>query len=523
MATITEIATGNEEFAILVDVLLYLDDTLDTTLVETLDAPDADLTVFAPTNAAFGQLAADLGFAGDTGDTGAVTAFLVANVDAETILDIVLYHVSPGTQLRGDIAGSDTIDTLNGAIITNDLPTLVDNEPDLIDPLLTTLDVVASNGVVHIIDKVLLSIDLPGNDASSITDIVASSGDGFDSNGSDFDILLAAVTTAGLAETLASDALDATVFAPTDAAFIGLANSLGFNGSDEEGAWNYLVEALALLNGGDAVSLLTDVLTYHVAGESLQASQVLASDEIETLQGGSIGVDGTMLVDAEPDLGDPSIVATDIQASNGIVHVIDGVLIPADLLPSSGAGDVDFIIGDDGDSMVRLGADNDLIDGNAGKDTIFGGADNDVIFGGKGRDELKGNKGNDIIDGGAGKDVVGGGAGADYVMGGDKDDTVNGGDGRDTIDGGSGDDLLRGGKAEDVFVFGMDSGVDQISDFKVGKDVLDISAYGFADFDELEDSISTSGLDVTIDLGDGNSIMLHNPTGGELMEDQFIF
>src|SRR5690606_26941829 len=96
----------------------------------------------------------------------------------------------------------------------------------------------------------------------TITDIVAASGDGFDTNGRDYDVLLAAVTAAGLGETLATPGLDVTVWAPKDRAFVRTAQDLGFTGenSDEAGAWAFLVEALTAIGGGDPIPTLTTIL-----------------------------------------------------------------------------------------------------------------------------------------------------------------------------------------------------------------------------------------------------------------------
>lgn len=500
--TIKEIAAGNPDFSILVAALGYLDGELGTALVADLDNPDTELTVFAPTNAAFGDLAVQLGYGGDPGDAAAVTGFLVANVDPGTLLGIVTYHVSPGAQFSGDVAGADTIATLNGATIRPDLPTLADNEPDALDPTLISIDNAASNGVVHVIDKVLLPEDLDAIMAPTITEIVASSGGVFDSDGGDFDILLAAVQAAGLADTLNSDGIDVTVFAPTDAAFIELAQTLGYDGIGEEGAWTYLAGALTLLGGGDPVPLLTEILKYHVGTESLQASQVLTSDEITALQGGTIGVDGITLTDKEPDVQDPQIAAVDLQASNGVVHAIDGVLLPADLLPSDGSNDVDFIIGDDRRSTVFTGADSDLVSGLGGNDKIFAGAGNDIVLGGDGRDKLFGGSGNDMLSGGTGKDHIFGGWGDD------------------TIDGGAGRDKLIGGWGADTFVFAAGSGKDKIIGFESGRDKIDLSAYEFTGYEEIAAQIDKGFFRTEIDLGDGDRIHI---LGGRVEADDFIF
>ncbi|WP_420862150.1 fasciclin domain-containing protein [Algirhabdus cladophorae] len=504
MPTFAQIASNDPNFSILVATLGFIDDNLEgSALIATLSDPHQDLTVFAPTNAAFGQLATDLGYTGHPADTASVTSFLTGNVDVTTLNAVILYHVSGGAQSAADIAAAGSVTTLGGVIGAGSLPTLTDLEPDLIDPSLIATDIPADNGILHVIDRVLLPVDLPGNDAPSITEIVASSGDGFDHNPADFDILLKAVVTAGLAETLDSDAVDLTVFAPTDAAFVGLAQELGFHGSNEEGAWGYLVEALTLLGGGDPVPLLTQVLTYHVAGESLQASQVLATDSIATLQGGSLGVDGTSLVDADPDLANPNLIATDIQASNGVVHVIDGVLAPADLLASDGSHDVDFLIKGRGNDLVFTGADADYIDGNKGHDVIFAGSGNDTVLGGKGADFLLGGSGHDLINGDQGRDHI------------------SGGHGDDILDGGRGRDVIYGGAGDDSFVFKQGNKRDIVKDFGRGDDIIDLTDFGMAGMTDI--TFRKKGDDLMLNFGDGDRLVLEDVSIKEITEDQFLF
>jgi uncharacterized surface protein with fasciclin (FAS1) repeats len=213
MPSIAVIASGDDRFSILVQALSFVDAAIPgSNLVETLASPSSDLTVFAPTDAAFGQLAADLGFHGDTSDEDAVVSFLTSAVSAETLKTVILYHVSAGALTASEVAALESIPTLAGVDIGTDLPTLVDAGPDLIDPSLVQTDILATNGVIHAIDRVLLPIDLPGNDAPTITGIVAASGD-FDGNGSDFDLLLQAVTAAGLAGALDDPTAELTVFA----------------------------------------------------------------------------------------------------------------------------------------------------------------------------------------------------------------------------------------------------------------------------------------------------------------------
>ena len=168
--------------------------------------------------------------------------------------------------------------------------------------------------------------------AQSLTDLVLRSGGEFDFNPFDNDVLLNAVVTAGLADTLDDPSLDVTLFAPNDLAFILLARDLGYGGFSEEGAWNFLVAALTDLGNGDPIPVLREVLTYHVATRRLNAFQVIFARRIETLQGGEIRPRFFRLRDNDPDIRDPYVgVPLNISADNGIFHSITRVLIPIDL------------------------------------------------------------------------------------------------------------------------------------------------------------------------------------------------
>lgn len=161
--------------------------------------------------------------------------------------------------------------------------------------------------------------------AGSIVDIaVAASGGGaLDSNPADYDILVQAVLATGLAPTLAG-AGDFTVFAPTDQAFLNLVADLGAPGLSE-------AEALGVITSTFSIPQITEILLYHVAGESLSTVEVKKSGGLTMLDGGMISPRGVNLRDETPGLTDPKIVNefSNIGATNGVIHTIDRVLVPA--------------------------------------------------------------------------------------------------------------------------------------------------------------------------------------------------
>ena len=172
----------------------------------------------------------------------------------------------------------------------------------------------------------------------TITDIVAESGGEFDKDRRDYDILLNAVVTAGLAEVLADPDAEFTVFAPKDSAFVRLAKDLGYKGRyDEEAVFNYIVGVLTKLGGGDPIPVLTDILLYHVVPGTVRPIDLILStifaSPIETaLPGGKIQPFFLRLIDNDPDFKDPFVTfPLNIRATNGRIHTITRVLIPVDL------------------------------------------------------------------------------------------------------------------------------------------------------------------------------------------------
>jgi len=167
-------------------------------------------------------------------------------------------------------------------------------------------------------DGVLYKDDLPTAEApaaptpdpgpGNIVEVATESGS--------FPTLLAAVEAAGLVDALSDSSASLTVFAPTEAAFAAL----------PEGTLD------SLLADPDA---LANVLTYHVLGSSVDASAALglAPTTVETLNGNDIAV--TKRDDANLYVNLSKVVDYDIEASNGVIHVIDSVLLPPDLTPST--------------------------------------------------------------------------------------------------------------------------------------------------------------------------------------------
>jgi uncharacterized surface protein with fasciclin (FAS1) repeats len=177
----------------------------------------------------------------------------------------------------------------------------------------------------------------PAGPVPTIAQFVAANGGAFDSSGRDFDILLTAVTTAGLAGALDDPNASLTLFAPNDAAFVRLARDLGYAGFDEQGSWQFLVSALTTLGGGNPLPVLTDVLLYHVAPGDLDANDFALAGSTSTpvatlLAGASFQPSGRTLIDNEPNLANGRVwFPFDVAASNGRVHTISRVLLPIDL------------------------------------------------------------------------------------------------------------------------------------------------------------------------------------------------
>lgn len=197
----------------------------------------------------------------------------------------------------------------------------------------------------------------------NIVDVVlgASGTSGFDSDRTDYDLLREALLATGLAGAVATTD-DITVFAPNDGAFVKTAQELGFDGSDEEGAFGYLAGFTGYNSASDP-GLLDDVLLYHVAPDADTVRQLRRSGKIETLQGGTVRVVWNRVIDADRDDRNARIIKPrNLKASNGIIQTVDRVLRPIDLEPPAPDTVVDVVLDTSGSSGFDTnGFDFDLL------------------------------------------------------------------------------------------------------------------------------------------------------------------
>ena len=146
----------------------------------------------------------------------------------------------------------------------------------------------------------------------------------------------------------------------------------------------------------------------------------------------------------------------------------------------------DILFGHEGDDMLDGGNNEDTLDGGAGNDNLIGFNGRDVLIGGSGDDILDGGNDDDKLDGGDGNDYLDGFNGRDILDGGAGDDTLIGYNDDDILTGGTGNDILTGGYGADQFIFTQGDGIDSITDFEVGTDIVDLTDFGFDSFDELD-------------------------------------
>jgi len=297
---ITDIETSNGVIHVIDTVLLPPADLADivdtavadgrfTTLVTAVQAAGLDdalkgegpFTVFAPTDDAFAAL-----------PEGTVESLLKAE-NLEQLKSILLYHVVEGKVMAADVAGLSLAPTLLGKdlAVKMDMGSVYINEAKVI-----LTDIETSNGVIHVIDSVLL----PPADMLDIVDTAVADGR--------FTTLVAAVQAAGLVDTLKGEG-PFTVFAPTDEAFAKL----------PAGTIDTLLKP-------ENIEQLKNILLYHVVSGRVMAADVVTLTSADTVLGQPVTI---KVLDGKVYLNDNvQVTITDVEASNGVIHVIDTVLLP---------------------------------------------------------------------------------------------------------------------------------------------------------------------------------------------------
>ncbi|HAX69175.1 MAG TPA: beta-Ig-H3/fasciclin [Anaerolineae bacterium] len=253
-------------------------------LVETLKG-EGPFTVFAPTDDAFAAL-----------PEGTVESLLLPE-NKQALTDILLYHVVAGKVMAADVTGLESATTVLGKdiAIKVDMGNVYINDAQVI-----ITDIETSNGVIHVIDAVILPPSDEAAESNTIVDIAVADGR--------FTTLVAALQAAELVETLSGEG-PFTVFAPTDDAFAALPAGT--------------VEDLLKPENKQA---LTDILLYHVVSGKVMAADVVGLTSATTVLGKDLTITVT---DGKVFLNDTvEIIITDIEASNGVIHVIDAVLLP---------------------------------------------------------------------------------------------------------------------------------------------------------------------------------------------------
>ena len=246
-------------------------------LVETLQG-SGPFTVFAPTDEAFANL-----------PEGTV-AHLLEPANKAQLIALLTYHVVPGKVMAADVVKLRAAGSVNG----QRLDIQAGSEGVLIDQArVVSTDIRCSNGVIHVIDQVLLPSEknIPATAASAGT----------------FKTLLAAAEAAGLVDALSADG-PLTVFAPTDEAFAKLPR-----------------DTIANLLKPENKHQLIAILKYHVVAGRNFSSDLLDAKSATSLQGGELDVSVTK---GGATVEGAKLLTTDIDASNGVIHVIDTVLLP---------------------------------------------------------------------------------------------------------------------------------------------------------------------------------------------------
>ena len=284
--TIADVVASDANFSTLLTLLQ------DAGLVEALADEDATLTVFAPTNAAFAPF-----------DAAALTA------SPEVAQDVLLHHVIGGVAATSDqLSDGQRVETLAGDEV---LVRIVDGQVFIDGSRVSVADVETDNGVIHVIDRVLVG----NQDLATVASVINQTRS-----------LFGVVVDAGLGEAFAQ-ADDWTVFAPDNGAFTAAAEVLaGLDPEQVVEILQYHVLPSGIVNSTDLLSLLDS------EGGEVSVPTAQGEEVVITQDGGQIVFNGGQ---ATLDLS-----SLDFYASNGIIHLIDGILLPEAYRPVTTIADV---------------------------------------------------------------------------------------------------------------------------------------------------------------------------------------
>lgn len=326
---IVEVALADpDNFSTLVAALTAAD------LVTTLSNEDATFTVFAPTNAAFALIAPDT-LPALLGDTDTLTKVLLQHVIADAAVNSVNAYALSGNMV-------DTASTAKVSLNIN-----MDTDKLLFGGANVVMkDIYTTNGVIHVIDAVILGdVALP-KPSMSLVDIASSN--------SDLSTLVSALQSTGLDTVLANLDNNYTVFAPTNAAFAKLPAGT--------------VEGLTS-------EQLSHILLYHViAGEVLSDGAINLAQSMENMAemaNGSIAAisftDGMLFINGA------KVSAANVMAANGVVHLIDTVIMPPAMMDTPTLNIVDVALADPDNfsTLVTALTAADLVTTLSNEDAMF--------------------------------------------------------------------------------------------------------------------------------------------------------
>ena len=244
-------------------------------LAETLSGP-GPFTVFAPTDEAFAKLGKD------------TIATLLKPENKAKLTSILTYHVVAGEVPAAKVVGLKSAKTVQGCDVAIQV---ADGKVKVGSANVVKTDIFGKNGVIHVIDAVIMP--------PSLVDVAKQAGS--------FGTLLAAATAAGLADTLANGG-PFTVFAPTDAAFAKLGK-----------------DTIATLLKPENKDKLAAILKHHVVAGIVPAAAAMKLDEATSIGGTKLAIkkSATGLT-----VGGANVVTADVCAGNGVIHVVDAVILP---------------------------------------------------------------------------------------------------------------------------------------------------------------------------------------------------